>query len=71
MYERNTNDNKLIKKIEEILSNFKDFEQPYVNNDGDIIIRKKKVTMKKIDNSSILTNIFREIIKNDLKKNRV
>tara|TARA_Y100001935_G_C17087854_1_gene399649 strand:+ start:233 stop:394 length:162 start_codon:yes stop_codon:yes gene_type:complete len=53
------------------LNDFKDFEQPYVNNDGDIIIRKKKVTMKKIDNSSILTNIFREIIKNDLKKNRV
>jgi len=71
MYNRNTNDNKLIKKIDEILNDFKDFEQPYVNNDGDIIIRKKKVTMKKIDNSSILTNIFREIIKNDLKKNRV
>ncbi len=53
------------------MNDFKDFEQPYVNNDGDIIIRKKKVTMKKIDNSSILTNIFREIIKNDLKKNRV
>ena len=71
MYNRNTNGNKLIKKIDEILNDFKDFEQPYVNNDGDIIIRKKKVTMKKIDNSSMLTNIFREIIKNDLKKNRV
>ena len=71
MYNRNINDNKLIKKIDEILSDFKDFEQPYVNNDGDIIIRKKKVTMKKHNNSSILTNIFREIIKNDLKKNRV
>ena len=71
MYNRNTNDNKLIKKIDEILNDFKDFEQPYVNNDGDIIIRKKKVTMKKLNNSSILTNIFREIIKNDLKKNRV
>ena len=71
MYNRNINDNKLIKKIDEILSDFKDFEQPYVNNDGDIIIRKKKVTMIKQNNSSILTNIFREIIKNDLKKNRV
>ena len=70
MYNRNTNNYKLIKKIDEILNDFKDFEQPYVNNDGDIIIRKKKVTMKK-NNSSILTNIFREIIKNDLKKNRV
>ncbi len=71
MYNSNTNDNKLIKKIDEILSDFKDFEQPYVNNNGDIIIRKKKVTIKKNNNSSILTNIFREIIKNDLKKNRV
>ena len=71
MYNRNTNGNKLIKKIDEILNDFKDFEQPYVNNDGDIIIRKKKVTIKKLNNSSILTNIFREIIKNDLKKNRV
>ena len=71
MHNHNTNKKKLIKKIDEILNDFKDFEQPYINNDGDIIIRKKKVTMKKIDNSSILTNIFREIIKNDLKKNRV
>ena len=71
MYNSNTNDNKLIKIIDEILNDFKDFEQPYVNNDGDIIIRKKKVTMIKQNNSSILTNIFREIIKNDLKKNRV
>ena len=71
MYNHNTNDNKLIRKIDEILIDFNDFEQPYVNNDGDIIIRKKKVTMKKLNNSSILTNIFREIIKNDLKKNRV
>ena len=71
MYNHNTNDNKLIKKIDDILSDFKDFEQPYINNDGDIIIMKKKVNMKKLNNSSILTNIFREIIKNDLKKNRV
>jgi len=70
MYNSNTNDNKLIKKIDEILNDFKDFEQPYVNNNGDIIIRKK-VTKRKHNNSSILTNIFREIIKNDLKKNRV
>ena len=30
MYNRNTNDNKLIKKIDEILNDFKDFEQTYV-----------------------------------------
>ena len=71
MNNRTTTNNKLIKKIDEILNDFKDFEQPYINNDGDIIIMKKKVNMKKLNNSSILTNIFREIIKNDLKKNRV
>ena len=70
MNNRTKTDNKLIKKIDEVLNNFKDFEQPYVNNNGDIIIRKK-VTKRENNNSSILTNIFREIIKNDLKKNRV
>ena len=70
MHNLTIHNHKLIKKIDEILNNFKDFERPYVNNDGDIII-KKKVTNKKDKNSSILANIFREIIKNDLKKNRV
>ena len=37
---------------------------------GDIIIRKKLIKRKTYD-SSILTNIFREMIKNDVKKNRV
>ena len=63
-------ENKLINKINEILSNFEGFEQPFINNNGDIII-KKKFTKRKTFDSSVLTNIFKEIIKNDVKKNRV
>ena len=62
--------NRLINKIDEILIDFKDFEQSIVNNNGDIVIRKKN-TKRKSKDSSILTNIFKEIIKQDLKKNRV
>ena len=60
----------LINKIIKILNEFQDFEQPFVNKKGDIIIRKK-LTVRKINQSSVLTNIFKDIIKNDLKKNRV
>ena len=63
-------ENNLITKIIKILNEFQDFEQPFVNKEGDIIIRKK-LTVRKSNQSSILTNIFKEIIKNDLKKNRV
>ena len=63
-------ENELIKKIIEILKDFKDFEKPSVNNNGDIIIRKKLIK-RKTNDSSILTNIFKEMIKNDVKKNRV
>ena len=70
MYNRTENDNRLINKIDEILDDFKDFEQAIVNNNGDIVIRKKNTKSKSYD-SSILTNIFKEIIKKDLKKNRV
>ena len=59
----------LIRKIEEILKDFRDFQKPSVNNNGDIII--KKIFKSKNNDVSILTNIFREIIKNDVKKNRV
>jgi len=41
-----------------------------MNNSGDIIIRKKLIN-KKTNDSSILTNIFKEMINNDIKKNRV
>ena len=70
MYKRTEIDNKLIDKIDEILNDFEDFEQPTINKSGDIIIRKKLIKRKTKD-SSILTNIFKEMIKNDLKKNRV
>ena len=63
-------ENNLTTKIIKILKEFQDFEQPFVNKEGDIIIRKK-LTIRKSNQSSILTNIFKEIIKNDLKKNRV
>ena len=63
-------ENNLMTKIIKILNEFQDFEQPFVNKEGDIIIRKK-LTVKKSNQASILTNIFKEIIKNDLKKNRV
>ena len=70
MYNHTKIDNRLINKINEILNDFKDFEQAIVNNNGDIVIRKKN-TKRKSNDSSILTNIFKEIIKKDLKKNRV
>ena len=63
-------ENELITKIIEILKDFKDFEKPSVNNNGDIIIKKKYIK-RESNNVSVLTNIFREIIKNDVKKNRV
>ena len=70
MYKRTEIEKKLIDKIDEILNDFEDFEQPFINNSGDIIIRKKLIKRKTRD-SSILTNIFKEMIKNDVKKNRV
>ena len=70
MYKRTKIENKLIDKIDEILDDFEDFEPPFINNSGDIIIRKKLIK-RKTNDSSILTNIFKEMIKNDVKKNRV
>ena len=70
MYKRTEIEKKLIDKIDEILNDFEDFEQPSINNSGDIIIRKKLIK-RKTNDSSILTNIFKEMIKNDVKKNRV
>jgi len=59
----------VLKKINLILSEFKDYEQAFVDFKGDIIIKNKvKKTSKK--EKLILTNIFKEIIANDIKKNR-
>ena len=60
----------LINKINEILNDFEGFEKPIKNYNGDIIIRKKLIK-RKTNDSSVLTNIFKEMIKNDVKKNRV
>ena len=60
----------LINKINEILNDYEGFEKPFKNFNGDIIIRKKLIK-RKINDSSVLTNIFKEMIKNDVKKNRV
>ena len=60
----------LLKKIDYILRDFSDYEKATVNYDGDIVI-KSKINIKKEKKNSILTNVFKEIIANDIKKNRV
>ena len=72
MYTQTEIEKRLINKINEILIDFEGFEQPFKNYSGDIVIKKiTKITKRKTNDSSILTNIFREMIKNDVKKNRV
>ena len=63
-------DNELIKKINLILNDFERFDRPYLNDQGDIIIRNKKIRRKRKENS-VLTNVFKQIIAEDIKKNRV
>ena len=70
MYKLTEIETSLINKINKILNDFEGFEQPFKNYEGDIIIRKKLIK-RKTNESSILTNIFKEMIKNDVKKNRV
>ena len=72
MYAKNKIEKSLINKINEILNDYEGFEQPFKNCNGDIVIKKiTKITKRKTRDSSILTNIFKEMIKNDVKKNRV
>ena len=66
----NEDDEELIKKISLILDDFENFEKPTFNYHGDIIIRNKKIRKNKKENS-VLTDIFKQIISNDIKKNRV
>ena len=63
-------DNQLIEQINIILKDFNDFEKAKINLQGDIII-KRKITVNKISDRSILTSVFRQMISNDIKKNRV
>ena len=65
------NDNiELIKKLNIVLNEFKNFEKAKINSQGDIII-KNKITIKNKSRESILTNVFKQIINDDIKKNRV
>ena len=70
MYTQTKIEKSLIDKINKILNDYEGFEQAFKNYNGDIIIRKKLIK-RKTNDSSILTNIFKEMIKNDVKKNRV
>ena len=63
-------DIELIKKINIVLNEFKNFEKAKINSQGDIII-KSKITIKNKSRESILTNVFKQIINDDIKKNRV
>ena len=62
-------DHELIDKINLILNDFENFEKPFVNDRGDIVIMNKINRKSKRDNY-ILTNVFKQIISDD-KKNRV
>ena len=63
-------DDELIEKISLILNDFENFDKPFLNSEGDIIIRNKKIRRNKKENS-VLTNVFKRIIAEDIKKNRV
>ena len=63
-------DHELINKIDLILSDYENFEKPFVNDQGDIVIMNKINRKSKRDNY-ILTNVFKQIISDDIKKNRV
>ena len=60
----------LIKKINLILNDFENFEKPFVNDRGDIVIMNK-INRKSNRDNYILTNVFKQIISDDIKKNRV
>ena len=60
-------DHELINKINLILNDFENFEKPFVNDRGDIVIMNKINRKRKRDNY-ILTNVFKQIIGDDIKK---
>ena len=63
-------EDKLIQKLNIIIKDFEIYEEAKINLQGDITI-KRKDTLKKTLNRSILTDVFKQIISNDIKKNRV
>ena len=60
-------DNDLLNKIDIIISDTENYEKAITVNNGDILIRNKNKKRK----DSLLTNVFKEIIRNDIKKKRV
>ena len=63
-------DDKLIEELNIILKNFDDFEEAKINLYGDITIKRRN-TLKRIKERSVLTDVFKQMISNDIKKNRV
>ena len=63
-------DHELINKITLIINDFENFEKPFVNDRGDIVI-SNKINRKSKRKNYILTNVFKQIIGDDIKKNRV
>ena len=59
----------VLKKINSMLAEFECYEKPLVNSNGDIII-KNKIVKAPNKEKLILTSIFKQIIANDIKKNR-
>lgn len=63
-------EDKLIKELNITLKNFDDFEEAKINLRGDITIKRKN-TSRRIKERSVLTDVFKQMISNDIKKNRV
>ena len=63
-------EDKIIEKIDTILKDFEDFEKAKTNFQGDIIIKRKN-SNNNITDRSILTDVFKQMISSDIKKNRV
>ena len=63
-------DDKLIEELNITLKNFDDFEEAEINLHGDITIKRRN-TSKRIKERSVLTDVFKQMISNDIKKNRV
>ena len=63
-------DDKLIEELNIILKNFDDFDKAKINLQGDITIKRIN-TSKRVKERSVLTDVFKQMISNDIKKNRV
>ena len=59
--------NDLLNKIDIIISDTENYEKAIKVNNGDILIRNKNKKKK----DSLLTNVFKEMMRNDIKKKRV